>query len=137
VVPLSEFLPCILIRSIDRNLKFSRRVTDLCLSQGRWLLRACAGGTVSSKEATHSSSSFIIRVGNQCVGSSSIFLHIPIFLIPIPPPTLPIVSRLACSAGSTNPTVPIASAQRAGRLCSRREARAACTTRRSRRRHAA
>lgn len=46
-VPPSEFVSLMLTRPIYRNSRSSRRVTALYLSQGRWSLRASAGGTVS------------------------------------------------------------------------------------------
>jgi hypothetical protein len=61
-------------RPIDRSSKFLRHVTALYPSQERWSLPASAGGTVSPKEATHSSSSFTIRADNQCVSLPSFML---------------------------------------------------------------
>ena len=56
--------------SIDGILKSWRYLTALYLFLGKCLLCASADDTVSSKVATHSSSSFTIRAGNQSVSTS-------------------------------------------------------------------
>ena len=58
--------------SIDRNLKSSRHITALYLSWGRWSLHVSAGDTISSKGATHFSSSSTIHADNP-------FISLPLF----------------------------------------------------------
>lgn len=107
-LPPSVFVYRIHTFIIDRNLKSWRHVTALHLFQERWPLRASVDDTVSSRVATHSSSSFTIRADNRFVSTS--FLSISLMTSTHTFYLCNLTSRPARSASTARSTVPVAPA---------------------------
>jgi hypothetical protein len=119
--PPSEFVSLVLTRSIYRNSKSSKRATDSYLSQGRWSLRAYAGGR--RHRLLKGGHPFLV-LGQQMRQSPSLQFLIHVSFMPSGSPTFATISDSTWFAGTASSTVPAAPAQRAGPIRSWRETRA-------------